>query len=143
MKNPYAIWIEDLLEEINRNPTPENIRLLDNCGKACAMHQNQMEGIKELKKSASHCKTRSDYIEFFNNTFPFEVIEDENGIILTLGKEECSCPMAPEVKSPALCNCTQGHEKAIWSEFFGKEVEIELIETLLRGGNDCIIKIFI
>ena len=141
--NNHAIWIEDLLNEVNKNPTAENIKLIESCGKSCAMHQNQIEGINELKKSASDCKTRTDYIEFFNNTFPFEVVQDKDGIILSLGKDECSCPIAHDIKNPALCYCTQGHEKAIWSEFFGKEVEVELIETILRGGNDCIIKIFI
>ncbi len=34
-----------------------------------------------------------------------------------------------------LCECTRGHEKAVWSAFFGRPVEIDIVESVLRGGN--------
>lgn len=40
-----------------------------------------------------------------------------------------------------LCECTRGHEKAVWSAFFGNPVEVEIVESYSRGGNDCVIKI--
>lgn len=143
MENSFTVWIDDLLCEVKKNPSSENIKLIESCGKACAVHRGDLEGIKQLKTAASNCRTRSDYLDFFKNTFPFEVSEIEDGIILALGKDECTCSMSPDIRNSALCYCTLGHEKAIWSEFFGKDVKIELLETILNGGNDCIVKIFI
>ena len=40
-----------------------------------------------------------------------------------------------------LCNCTFGHEKAMWSSIFGKQVDAEIIDCFQRGGNDCVVKI--
>lgn len=42
-----------------------------------------------------------------------------------------------------MCECTRGHEKAMWSIFFGKPVDVEIVESFLRGGNDCVIKILV
>ena len=60
-----------------------------------------------------------------------------------LGKGKCGCPMYPQVQSPALCNCTNGSNKAIWSEFFGKPVESEVVESHFRGDKDCVIKLYV
>ena len=53
--------------------------------------------------------------------------------------------MASEIteNAEALCYCTQGHEKSMWREFFGREIEAQMIETILRGGDDCIVKLII
>lgn len=72
-------------------------------------------------------------------------IEAEDGIVIHLGKEKCSCPIAAAISKNAdmLCECTRGHEKTIWSTFFDKPVEVEIVESFLRGGKDCVIKIII
>ena len=46
-------------------------------------------------------------------------------------------------KNPMLCHCTLGHERAMWSIVFGKQINVEIIESFQRGGNDCVTKIFI
>lgn len=40
-----------------------------------------------------------------------------------------------------MCDCTKAHEKCLWSLFFGKEIDVEIAESIYRGGNDCVIKI--
>ena len=134
-------WINYLLEEVNENPNERILELIEHCGKGCAIRQDAVTGIKQLKETCQ-CKSKTEYVEFFNS-LGINAIEENDGIVLKLGKTECTCPMAPEVNNPALCNCTLGHEKYVWGEFFDEEIEVELMETILRGGDDCIIKIFI
>lgn len=138
-----AEWIEDMLGAVKEKQDPAAIRLIECCGEGCAKRKNAEEGILQLKAAASKCKTRSDYAAFLNSVMPVTVTEAEDGIVMHLGKTECSCPMAGEIARNAdmLCECTRGHEKAVWSAFFGKPVEIEIMESFLRGGNDCVIKI--
>ena len=145
MENKHAIWIEDLLGEVKQNPCEENISLIESCGRACAIHRGDIEGIKELRKGAVECKSDADYINFLKDVLPLDIVEIEGGFTMVFGKTECTCELASEIENnaEALCYCTQGHEKALWSAFFGKPVEVEMIETILRGGNDCIIKILI
>lgn len=117
--------------------------MIESCGERCAVRKSAEEEILKMKAAASNCRTRADYVAFLKNVMPIEIEEAEDGIILHLGKNACSCPMASELSKNAdmLCECTRGHEKAVWSAFFDKPVDIEIIESFLRGGSDCILKI--
>ena len=86
-----------------------------------------------------------DYATFLRKVIPVQIEEVDDGIVMRLGKTGCTCPMASEIHAnkEMLCHCTCGHEKAAWSVFFGKPVGVEIVESFLRGGKDCIIKIVV
>lgn len=140
-----AEWIEDLLGAAKQKNDLESIRMIECCGKGCAARKGAEKSIVRLKAAASNCTTRADYVTFLNGALPITVIEAEDGIIMHLGKEKCSCPMAAELSknTDMLCECTRGHEIAVWSTFFGKPVDVMIEESLLRGGNDCVLKILV
>ncbi len=79
------------------------------------------EEIVPLKAAASNCATLADYAAFLNENMPVKITEAEDGIVIHLGKEKCSWSMASEISKNAnmLCECTRGHEKYVWSVFFG------------------------
>ncbi|MDR2921250.1 MAG: hypothetical protein LBV72_18045 [Tannerella sp.] len=145
MANHFAVWIDDLLGAVKDDASPNAIKLIESCGKGCASRQNVFEFMVKLRNDASHCKTRTDYVEFLNERLPVTFTETTDGIIMHLGKDKCGCKMATEItkNADALCNCTLGHEKATWSMFFGRPVDAEIVESFLRGGNDCVIKIIV
>ena len=99
--------------------------------------------MEKLRQAAAYCKSYSDYVAFLNEMLPIHIEEVEDGIVMRLNKTKCSCPIAKELRKNAdmLCECTRGHEIVTWSAFFGKSVEIEIVESILRGGNNCVIKI--
>ena len=99
--------------------------------------------MEALREKASHCVTRTDYVKFLNETLPVRFTEVDDGIEMHLGKTECSCPISKLItrNREMLCHCTQGEDRAVWSTFFGKPVDVEIVESFLRGGNDCVIKI--
>ena len=33
--------------------------------------------------------------------------------------------------------------KTTWGVIFGEDVRVEMVETFMRGGSDCVIKIYI
>lgn len=135
-------WINDLLEAAREDICPEVIRVIEGCGKGCALEGGHIDGMQPFKEDASACKTHEDYLAFFTSKFPFFNAEDTgDGIIIRFHKEKCTCPMAPEVKNPMLCHCTLGHEKAMWGELFGRNIDAEIVESFQRGGKDCVIKI--
>lgn len=138
-----AEWIEDMLEAVKESKDPVAVCMVECCGKACAARKNAETGILQLKASASDCKTRADYAAFLSKALSIIVTEAEDGIIIHLNKTGCSCPISADISQNAdmLCECTRGHEKAVWSAFFGKPVEVEIVESFLRGGDDCVTKI--
>lgn len=138
-----TLWIKDLLKAVEERPSPEAIQLIELCGRYCSIRKGHAEGMDKLREAASWCKTRSDYTQFLKEHISEKVTADHDGILIPLGKRECTCPMAKDVQSPMLCCCTQGSNKETWRRFFGKEVKVEMVETFMRGGNDCVIKIYI
>ena len=141
--NENTQWIKDLLAAAENNPTPEAIELLEQCGRCCSRRQGHADMMKKLREAASCCKTRSDYAQFLKAHISDRIIEDNDGIRIPLGKGKCTCPMADDIHSPMLCYCTQGSNKETWSKLFGDDIRVEMVETIMRGGNDCVIKLFI
>lgn len=142
-----AEWVEDLLDAAAESRGGEAARMIERCGAGCAARKDAEAGILQLRAAAadSGCETRADHAAFLAGALSVAVEEAEGGIVMRLGKERCSCPMALELPEDAgmLCECTRGHEKAVWSAYFGRPVEVEIVESRLRGGSDCVLKILV
>jgi len=56
----------------------------------------------------------------------------------------CVCPLVKTLEieaSPNHCHCTVSHLKHLYETGLGRPVEVELVETCLRGGDTCTIRI--
>ena len=135
-------WIGDLLNAAENNPSDEVINLIEHCGRCCSIRKGHTAGMEKLREVASWCKTRSDYVQFLKEHISDNITEEQDGIRIPLGKKKCTCPLSEDIQSPMLCCCTQGSNKETWRVLFGPDVRVEMIETILRGGNDCVIKIY-
>ena len=136
--------VEDMLGAIKESPDPNMLHLLECCGGKCSKRKYFVDTMQKLKPLAANCKTRSEYVAFLQEHIAVGKVEETaDGMVLHLGKTSCSCPMIPEIQenTDMLCECTKGSNIATWSAFFGKPVKAEIQESILRGGNDCVIKI--
>ena len=58
-------------------------------------------------------------------------------------KGGCACPLVKLLKiepTPNHCLCTANHLKHLYQTGLNKPVKVELMETYLRGGNSCTIR---
>lgn len=56
----------------------------------------------------------------------------------------CLCPMAeskPAGLSPTYCFCSLGYVQEMYARRFGREVDVELLESVLSGGKQCRFKV--
>lgn len=136
--------MEKIIEKFNgaKEVTDE---LIKNSSCRCIEKNNALEGILKLKDMANNCKTKLDYINFFKNILKLDAQESEKGIIIHLNKTKCTCPIASKlnIDKSRLCDCTKEHEKYLWSQFFGKEIDVKILESFWRGGNDCVMEIIL
>jgi len=61
-----------------------------------------------------------------------------------IGESICLCPMAegkPAGLSPTYCYCSLGYVKEIFELKFNRKVEVELVDSVLKGAKRCQFKI--
>ena len=71
--------------------------------------------------------------------------EDENTIYWPQApRRDFACPLYFRgyiEASPLLCGCTRAWFEKIFLEEFGRNIKLDLIEAVQRGGGDCIYRI--
>lgn len=75
-----------------------------------------------------------------------EVAVDRGRDLITVTSPErtdCFCPwISVEHQTPAVvCNCSLGWQQATWETVTGKKVDVELRESVLRGGRRCVFEV--
>lgn len=71
----------------------------------------------------------------------------KKGIIMMTSPErtDCFCPwISIQNQTPKIvCNCSLGWQKQTWETVLGKKVQVELKESVLRGGKRCVFQIHV
>ena len=116
--------------------------ILDHSGRNCLEKTGRLE---ELIKLRSQAKDLSDELELFelyktkiyNNSDRLQRSEDGTIVLIY---NECGCDMVKsgEVTDPTICHCIKGYTKATFETLFGREVEVDLQKTILRGDEYCL-----
>ena len=120
-----------------------NTKILEDCGKKCIERNGGLDGILVLKDKVKDLTTRTEYCNFFKSILNVDAIEVSDGIELHLHKKGCTCSISKEINKnkEILCYCTKGHEKIVWSTLFDKDIDIEVVKSINRGDDDCVVKI--
>lgn len=133
----------DLFEEMVDEET--RLKLMEMNGKACfnAYHQQDKRkktpqlGIEEyVRRLAEYVGEENCYIE--GSTIHYSYVENPNGLKNADGY--CLCPVledGPKDIAPSYCHCSVGYVKAMFGRFLNEEPEVELLESILRGGKRC------
>jgi predicted hydrocarbon binding protein len=68
--------------------------------------------------------------------------DKERGIIDVVTPErDCVCGMVNSKITPAyFCNCSKGWQKEMYEGILGKNVECEVVESVLKGSKRCVFK---
>lgn len=134
-------WITTIIGALDKH-TDEKARLsiLEECGRAC-FGPNKRHAQK-AHLAAAKGAALDEVLAILNS-------EKVGGGHLALGEDgrtilgrydRCYCPLAREAGaalSPTFCECTCGWAKALFETVLGRPVEVELLETVRRGGSSC------
>ena len=126
-----------LLKIIQEKVSPEAFEeLIEEQGRFCSgqsgtikKFQGDLEGYLKMLKESWHEDS---------------VYDKENGIITVASEDrtECFCPMIDTHKvSDAVCNCSLGWQKQTYETVLGKQVDVKIKESLIRGGKKCIFEV--
>lgn len=91
-----------------------------------------MEGISKYLGKDGVQQAGDETVVYFKYT--------RNPVGLKVADGYCLCPIledAPKDISPTYCHCSVGYVKAIFEQGVGKPVEVQLTDSVLRGGKSC------
>ncbi len=72
-------------------------------------------------------------------------VDEKRGVITVTSpvRTDCFCPwISKDTDTPAVvCNCSLGWQRATWETVTGNKVQVELRESVLRGGSRCVFEV--
>jgi len=146
-------WIKSVVDNLDRLLDEETKRkILNACGRACFIDafgvaddrkpsaERAQLSLSQLAKIGMEVRRDGDTI-----TILYKWGTKQNPYGLSMREGYCMCPIA-ETGLPGLsrtfCECSAGYVKELLERATGMTVvEIEVLESLLRGGKDCRFKV--
>lgn len=133
-------WIRELLSNLD-NFVEEKTKqkILEQCGTKCPYSHMPEERIIELRNEA---ESERDFLERLCAVWHLSNEEGEYHVIF----DQCYCPLVnsdPHNISKTMCYCTLGNLKHKFTLSLGREIEVEMQQTILAGDDICKFKIYI
>jgi hypothetical protein len=129
-------WLTDLLETIDTQLDEKTkIKLIEGCGKGCYRRHEFKHAIAKAGEGSV-----DKLIEAYKQSF--EIWRDGDVVHIRYGEISpgCYCPAAryrPAKPNDLHCNCTKATHQSIWEAALGRTYEIDILETVRRGGKTC------
>jgi predicted hydrocarbon binding protein len=122
---------------LNQNlEPPVRKKVFESLGRECARQYHDLTNryTNDLKGFLAMAQTQ--WVEKVD-------LDEKAGTIRIVDKgPNCSCPLVKHgLTPPEFCDCTLGWQKEAYSAMLGRPVEVELEESILRGGRRCIFRI--
>ena len=148
-----GLWIKDLMAHMDDMLDQETrIKLMQACGQSCFIRafgvaDEKEPTAEERKRYLRLLESRGVKIQREGHATTFTISWGRNhqnptGLIMSDGY--CMCPQVesgPPGLSPTYCYCSTGYVKESFERVLGKSIKVELLDSLKRGGKDCVFKV--
>ena len=135
IKNRYAKLMNILADQMDEKALSEVLRQL---GYHCA---SQYPLIQQHKGDIA------GFIRDFEARSGEKITYDSgNGLVTVVSpaRVDCYCPLVDRDRAPKIiCNCSLGWQQYTDEVLLGKKVQVELKESVVRGGQRCIFQIHV
>jgi hypothetical protein len=127
-------WVKNLVEIVDAYLDEETkIKLFESCGQACA-HGGPI-------RIAEECQGNLDgWLATLRKWHGGEELVQREGDIIHVLCTECLCTLVkdgPARLPDTYCYCSLGWMKETFGTVVGKPVDVELVESIKRGGQEC------
>jgi predicted ArsR family transcriptional regulator len=136
-----AKWIMTLMDGLDKNVDPETIaKILEQCGRQC---QSQ-SFIKKAKAIYQESGDTNDFLNRLGQTYK-HLHREGNKVYLVYPKCYCSQvnKLGKEKLSGTYCNCSRGWAKTLFEQATGKPVEVKLEKSIIKGDDECKLRIML
>jgi predicted hydrocarbon binding protein len=131
-------WIKELLINLDSSVDEETKQnIMEKCGPKCPFSHMPNDELMKLRKE---CKTEKEFLEKLCEKWRLKLEDNEYYVVF----DKCYCPLMQnnlENASKTICYCTLGNLKHKFKISLGREVEVEMLKTVLAGDKECRFKI--
>lgn len=134
----FRKWVNTLIKSLDETTDHKTKRkVMERCGKTCAIFHNEIEKIKAIKKKSQNI---DEILTGMNQEKLWcgEWVKDGKTIYSIC--HTCGCPLIKSEileLSPTLCFCSLGWVKFVFDIILEKPVKVELEKSIGRGDNVC------
>jgi predicted hydrocarbon binding protein len=129
-----SVWTRELLKNLDLYvDEPARKKIMAACGEKCPYTHLTDAKLLEIKESSTN---EDDFLRKLCDEWRLIKENDEFYVVF----DQCYCPIAIDnVKdtSKTLCYCTVGNLHRKFKIGLEREVQIEIIKTILQGDNEC------
>lgn len=129
-------WLTDLLDTMEKTLDRESrVKLIEGCGRGC-FNRHQFKKDIAAKGEGNVDKLVEAY------KANFEIWKAADGIHIRYGEvsSKCYCPVVkniPPKENDIHCECTKATHQSIFETALNRQVRVEVLESLRRGGKTC------
>ena len=113
------------------------VEIIEQLGRSCAQIGNE-----QTKKYAGDI---DGFLKYVQTQWVEKAEYDKKKNEITVfdkPQQACFCPFVNgEIMSEDFCNCSKGWQKQTYETILGKKVDVEILSSILRGGDRCSFKI--
>jgi hypothetical protein len=127
------VWIKRFMDNLDAQvEAPKRVPLMEARGRSCAR--------RGPVNAAKACGGDVDKLVATLAGWLGKDRVQREGNLVRVSYEKCFCPMVGDVTekiSETYCHCSAGWLKEMFETAGGKPVEVEILETVKRGGTSC------
>jgi predicted hydrocarbon binding protein len=126
LKNFFAILDANLDEQTK-------MKMMEECGRSCAR-------TGPIRAAQKHKGNLDSFLVTFAKWHGGAEYIQKDGNKLQVTCKECYCPLVkdgPATLPYSYCFCSRGWMKELFETVMGKPVEVELIQSIKRGAENC------
>ncbi|MBD3285877.1 hypothetical protein GF359_05320 [candidate division WOR-3 bacterium] len=133
-------WLLDLLSEVEGRISAERLtRILEERGRACLPDAM----LSKARKAAKEAKNDAEFLDNLEAVYPMLKRKDDEVYVVY---PECYCPGMKELVADApdcYCACSVGWVKEMFEQALGREVEVSLLSSVIRGEDECRLRVML
>lgn len=132
-----AMCVRSLMESFDKNVAEDEKRfeVMETIGSYCV--SPMLDKAKEIRERSQNVE---ESVKNLNQLFGGEFFRLEDNEIKAV-LDRCVChygvSASTELISPTYCKCSLGYMKHLFKELLGSPVKVELLESVLTGGDQC------
>jgi len=134
-----AAWVKEMVVRLEANVSPDQyIKIMQDCGRKCCGLTHR----KLAREIWNESKSMSEFIDMLNKKgIGGGRLKLINNKTIKGGYNRCYCGLVKKTNkkfpTKTYCQCSTGWYKQLFESAFEREVQVELLQSIITGAKTC------